>query len=210
MGTAPPRRVLVSATAGRIGKKLPPPWPDGHPDLIPIGEPRGWKRARLAADGEVHVAALYSDEPEDLWSETGHAFCHMGGDPRRPGHLGECKCGLRVWDWKARLNRDLSCGNCAAVAPVAVLCAVSWKPPSVLEERCRRVASTSLVGVSVRKYCMRCARSGVAGFVHGRRLGRHTYELWGVCDDCRDATWISIDDAAQSLGVPIVVDPWLP
>ncbi|MEN8234838.1 MAG: hypothetical protein ABFR89_07930 [Actinomycetota bacterium] len=196
--------------AGPIVKKLPPPWPDGYPDLIPTGEPRGWKRARLAADGEVHVAALYSDESVDLWSETGKAFCHMGGNPMQPGHLQHCKCGLRVWDSKGKLNDDLSCGVCASVAPVAVLCAVSWKPPSVSEERCRRVASTSLVGVSVRKYCLLCAEEGVTGFNHGRLLGKGTYELWGVCDSCRDASWISIKEAAGSLGVPIVVDPWLP
>jgi len=200
----------MSHEVGSAGRRVPPAWPDGVPDLIPTGEPRGWKRARLVADDGVHVAALYSDESDDLWSETGVAYCHMGGNPLEPGHLQHCKCGLRVWDSKAKLNRDLSCGENASVAPVAVVCAVSWKPPSVLEDRCRRVARTALLGVAVRNYCLRCARRGVTGFVHGRFLGRHTHELWGVCDRCRDATWISIGEAAESLGVPIVVDPWLP
>lgn len=189
---------------------MPPPWPDGYPDVIPTGSPRGWKRARLVADGDVHIAALYSDESVDLWSNTGRAFCHMGGDPLEPGHLQQCKCGLRVWDSRSKLDHDLSCGVGASVMPVSVLCAVEWKPPSVQEPRCRRVASTSLIGVSVREYCMKCARPGVDGFVHGRRLGRATFELWAACEDCADESWISIDDAAASLGVPIIVDPWLP
>lgn len=189
---------------------LPPAWPDGHPDLIPTGAPRGWKRARLAADGEVHVAALYSDESVDLWSSTGKAFCHMGGDPFEPGHLARCKCGLRVWDSRLRLDRDLSCGIGASIMPVSVLCAVEWKPPSVREERCRRVAATTLIGVSIRKYCLRCTEPGVSGFVHGRRLSRTTWELWAACEGCADESWITIKEASASLGVPIIVDPWLP
>jgi hypothetical protein len=188
---------------------MPPAWPDGYPDVIPTGSPRGWKRARLVADGEVHIAALYSDESVDLWSNTGRAFCHMGGNPLEPGHLQQCKCGLRVWDSRSKLDHDLSCGVGASVMPVSVLCAVEWSPPSVQEPRCRRVASTSLIGVSVRKYCMKCTRRGVYGFVHGRRLGRATFELWAACEDCADESWISIEDAAASLGVPIIVDPWL-
>jgi hypothetical protein len=188
---------------------MPPPWPDGHPDVIPTGAPRGWKRARLAADGEVQVAALYSDESVDLWSLTGEAFCHMGGDPFEPGHLADCKCGLRVWDSRRRLDHDLSCGVGASIMPVAVLCAVEWRPPSVQEERCRRVAATTLIGVSVRKYCLRCTKPEVSGFVHGRWLSRTVFELWAVCEGCADESWITIGDAAKSLGVPIVVDPWL-
>jgi hypothetical protein len=188
---------------------MPPAWPDGYPDVIPTGSPRGWKRARLVADGEVHIAALYSDESVDLWSNTGRAFCHMGGNPLEPGHLQQCKCGLRVWDSRSKLDHDLSCGVGASVMPVSVLCAVEWSPPSVQEPRCRRVASTSLIGVSVRKYCMKCTRRGVYGFVHGRRLGRATFELWAACEDCADESWISIEDATASLGVPIIVDPWL-
>ena len=189
---------------------MPPAWPDGSPDVIPTGAPRGWKRARLVADGEVHIAALYSDESVDLWSNTGHAFCHMGGDPLEPGHLQQCKCGLRVWDSRSKLDHDLSCGLGASITPVSVLCAVEWKPPSVQEPRCRRVASTSLIGVSVRDYCMKCARRGVHGFVHGRRLSRSTYELWAVCEECVDESWESIEDVSASLGAPIIVDPWLP
>ena len=189
---------------------MPPAWPDGYPDVIPTGAPRGWKRARLVADGDVHIAALYSDESVDLWSNTGRAFCHMGGDPFEPGHLQQCKCGLRVWDSRSRLDHDLSCGLGASITPVSVLCAVEWNPPSVQEPRCRRVASTSLIGVSVRNYCMKCARRGVHGFVHGRRLSRSTHELWAVCDECVDDSWRSIEDAATSLGAPIIIDPWLP
>ena len=200
----------MTAPSGPRRGGLPPPWPDGHPDAIPAGAPRGWKRARLASDGQVHVAALYSDEPSDLWSVTGNAFCHMGGDPFQPGHLQECQCGLRVWDSRAKLNRDLSCGIYASILPISVLCAVSWRPPSVKEARCRRVAATDLLGVSVRNYCMRCTKRGVRGFVHGRALGWTTHELWTACEDCADGFWITIDEAAASLGVPVVVDPWLP
>lgn len=196
--------------AGSAKGGLPAAWPDGYPDVIPTGSPRGWKRARLVADGEVHIAALYSDESADLWSNTGRAFCHMGGDPLEPGHLQHCKCGLRVWDSRSKLDHDLSCGVGASVMPVSVLCAVEWNPPSVQEQRCRRVASTSLIGVSVRNYCMKCARRGIHGFVHGRRLSRATFELWAVCDDCTDDSWVSIDDAAASLRVPVIVDSWLP
>ncbi|MGB5186175.1 MAG: hypothetical protein WBN35_09875 [Acidimicrobiia bacterium] len=158
----------------------------------------------------MHVAALYSDERSDLWSVTGKAFCHMGGDPFEPGHLRDCQCGLRVWDSRAKLDRDLSCGIDASIMPIAVLCAVSWRPPSVKEDRCRRVAATDLLGVSVRNYCMRCTKRGVRGFVKGRSLGRKTHELWTSCESCADDSWITIEDAATSLGVPIVVDPWLP
>jgi len=200
--------VTSGADTGRGG--LPPPWPDGYPDVIPTGAPRGWKKARLVADGEVHVAALYSDDPIDMWSTTGVAFCHMGGDPFEPGHLQHCQCGLRVWDSRRKLDRDLSCGVGASINPIAVLCAVEWRPPSVLEERCRRVAAVTLIGVSVRNYCLRCARRGVRGFIHGRSIGRKTYELWGVCEHCADETFITIDEASESLGVPIVVDPWMP
>jgi len=200
----------VTAPAGSRRGGVPPPWPDGNLEVIPTGSPRGWKRARLATDGEVHAAALYSDEAVDLWSVTDAAFCHMGGDPFEPGHLQHCQCGLRVWDSRASLDRDLSCGIYATILPIAVLCAVAWQPPSVKEERCRRVARAELLGVSVRNYCMHCARRGVRGFVNGRALGRHTYELWTSCEVCADDTWISIDDAAKSLGVPIRVDPWLP
>lgn len=200
----------MTAPAGSRRGGVPPPWPDGNLEVIPTGSPRGWKRARLATDGEVHAAALYSDEAVDLWSVTDAAFCHMGGDPFEPGHLQHCQCGLRVWDSRASLDRDLSCGIYATILPIAVLCAVAWQPPSVKEERCRRVARAELLGVSVRNYCMHCARRGVRGFVNGRALGRHTYELWTSCEVCADDTWISIDDAAKSLGVPIRVDPWLP
>lgn len=202
----------VTPVAGSTTGGLPPPWPDGYPDVIPTGSPRGWKRSRLAADadGAVHVAALYSDEAADLWSVTGVAFCHMGGDPFQPGHLQHCKCGLRVWDSRTKLDRDLSCGVGASIMPVSVLCAVEWRPPSIQEPRCRRVASTSLIGVSVREYCMRCAKRGVHGFVHGRPLSRTTFELWAACEDCADKSWISIAEASASLGVPIIVDPWLP
>jgi hypothetical protein len=189
---------------------MAPPWPDGHPDVIPTGAPRGWKRARLVADGGVHVAALYSDESVDLWSLTGKAFCHMGGDPFEPGHLANCQCGLRVWDSRRQLDHDLSCGIGASIMPVSVLCAVEWKPPSVQEDRCRRVAATTLIGVSVRRYCLRCTKPAVSGFVHGRSLSRTTWELWGACRGCADDSWITIEEASASLGVPIVVDPWLP
>jgi hypothetical protein len=194
----------------RTDGTTPPPWPDGTRDVIPAGAPRGWKRARLATDGEVHIAALYSDEPADLWSVTGEAFCHMGGNPFEPGHLEHCKCGLRVWDSRSAVNRDLSCGVGATINPIAVLCAVEWRPPSVRERRCRRVAAATLIGVSVRNYCLKCARRGVVGFVRGREIGRRTYELWGICARCADETMITVDDAARSLGVPVVVDPWMP
>lgn len=200
---------MTSTSAPRSGSR-PAPWPDGHPDALPTGSPRGWKRARLADDGEVHVAALYSDEASDMWSVTGAAFCHMGGSPFEPGHLQNCECGLRVWDSRTKLNRDLSCGINASIIPVSVLCAVTWQAPSVKEPRCRRVASADLIGVSVRNYCMRCAKRGVRGFVHGRAVGRTTHELWTACEHCADDSWISLKDAAASLGVPIVVDPWLP
>lgn len=200
----------VTPDPGPAKGGLPPPWPDGYPDLIPTGAPRGWKRARLAVDGDVHVAALYSDESVDMWSLTGKAFCHMGGDPFEPGHLASCKCGLRVWDSRLRLDHDLSCGVGASIMPVSVLCAVEWRPPSVHEERCRRVAATTLIGVSVRKYCLRCTKVGVSGFVHGRSLGRTSWELWPACKDCADESWITIEEAAASLGAPIIVDPWLP
>lgn len=200
---------MTNPSPSRSGR-LPPPWPDGHPDVIPTGAPRGWKKARLAIDGDVHVAALYSDEPDDLWSVTGVAFCHMGGDPFEPGHLQHCRCGLRVWDSRTKLDRDLSCGAGASINPIAVRCAVEWRPPSVQEPRCRRVAAATLIGVSVRNYCLRCARRGVRGFVSGRAIGRTTHELWGACERCTDETWITIEEASASLGVPIVVDTWMP
>ncbi len=198
------------STTDRGGPKgVPPPWPDGKTDVLPTGSPRGWKRARLATDGEVHVVALYSDAPEDVWSVTGEAFCHMGGDPFAPGHLEQCQCGLRVWDSRVAVDRDLSTGIVATINPIAVLCAVEWRPPSTQERRYRRVAAASLIGVSVRNYCLRCARRGVRGFIRGRQMGRTTYELWGVCERCADETLVTIDEAAASLGVPVVVDPWM-
>jgi len=177
--------------------------------VIPTGAPRGWKRARLVTDGDVHVAALYSDNLADQWSVTGIAFCHMGGDPFEPGHLEHSKCGLRVWDSRSQLDRDLSCGVGASINPIAVMCAVKWRSPSVQEHRCRRVASATLIGVSVRNYCLRCAKRGVRGFIHGRRIGRTGHELWGACEHCADETWITVEEASASLGVPIVVDPWM-
>ncbi len=202
--------VIVTPVPTSAKRGMPPLWPDGYADVIPAGSPRGWKRARLAVDGDVHIAALYSDESVDQWSNTGRAFCHMGGNPFEPGHLQRCKCGLRVWDSRSKLDHDLSCGIGATVMPVSVLCAVGWSPPSVQEARCRRVAATTLIGVSARQYCLRCAKPEVSGFVRGRRLSRAAFELWGACDECADESWISIEEAATSLGAPIAVDPWLP